>query len=94
MTNERAGFGRLRTVEEPSPRAAARLAMFSEAHAPPPLGAVTLTCSRCRQRTRVTLAAAFRAALPSVHLPLRAYPSWMRCPACRRRSWMRVSIRA
>jgi hypothetical protein len=34
-------------------------------------------------------------ALPSVHLPLvrRGHPSWMRCPACARRTWVRLGLR-
>ena len=33
-------------------------------------------------------------ALPSVHLPFvrRGHPSWMRCPACSRRTWVKVVI--
>ncbi len=33
-------------------------------------------------------------ALPSLHLPFvrRGYPSWMRCPACDRRTWVKVVL--
>jgi hypothetical protein len=33
-------------------------------------------------------------ALPSVHLPMirRDHPSWMRCPACGKRTWVKIVI--
>ncbi|MGQ0846046.1 MAG: hypothetical protein ACT4QF_18125 [Sporichthyaceae bacterium] len=73
-------------------------ALFS-AQAPPiggvPLGALTVSCSSCRVTTTVTLMRAVFAAIPSVHLFLlrRSYPSWMQCPACDRRTWVRLSVK-
>jgi hypothetical protein len=60
-----------------------------------PLGALTVACSACRVTTTVTLAQAVLSAIPSVHLFLirRRYPSWMRCPACHRRTWVSLGIR-
>jgi hypothetical protein len=60
-----------------------------------PLGTITLLCSSCEVSTAVTPWQALVAAVPSVHLPLlrKDFPSWMRCPACRRRTWVRVGIR-
>lgn len=91
-------FGRLRPADELPVRGVSegRRALFSDQPpAQPPLGAVTLRCSRCGQRSVVTFADAAKAAFPSVHLPLigKEFPSWMKCPACRRRSWMSVSLR-
>ena len=69
-------------------------ALFSAAEQKPSFGSVSLTCSACGERSVVSAREALRLAVPSVHLPvLRATPwSWMRCPACRRRTWMDVAI--
>lgn len=73
-------------------------ALFSQ-QTPPlggvPLGALTVSCSACRVTTTVTLAQAVLSAVPSLHLYLvrKRYPSWMRCPACHRRTWVRLGIR-
>jgi hypothetical protein len=63
--------------------------------APIPFGALTLSCSSCGATTAMTVVQALTAAVPSLHLPLlrKHYPSWMRCPACARRTWVRVSAR-
>ncbi len=57
-------------------------------------GGFTVECSSCLAETKVGAAALARAALPlSVHLPfVRRFHSFMRCPACRRRAWVRVRI--
>jgi hypothetical protein len=74
-------------------------ALFS-AEVPPastvPFGALTVTCKDCRVTTAMTFGAAIAAALPSVHLFFvkQGYPSWMRCPACKRRTWVRLGFRA
>jgi hypothetical protein len=59
------------------------------------LGTVTVRCSACRVTTPLTPLAALRAAVPSLHLllPRREHPSWMRCPACARRTWVRLGVR-
>lgn len=73
-------------------------ALFSH-QAPPlgvvPLGALSVSCSTCRVTTTVTLARAVFAAIPSLHLfgIRKSYPSWMQCPACHRRTWVRLGVR-
>jgi hypothetical protein len=66
-------------------------ALFSSSSPAPARGAVTVECSSCGTESVLTAAQWLRAAVPSVHLPLvkRQYPSWMRCPACRRRTWVK-----
>ena len=60
----------------------------------PPAGGLILECSSCLAETPVSLAGLVRAALPvSIHLfMVRRYPSLMRCPACTRRTWLRVKL--
>lgn len=72
-----------------------RSALWSSVVEPPSFGAVTIECPRCDQTSVVGLRAAFLAAIPSLHLPVvrGQHPSWMRCPACRRRTWVRLGIR-
>ena len=69
-----------------------KLALFSKDQPSSPLGSFFLECSDCRRETPVSLLELVRAALPvSVHLPfLRRYHSLMRCPACGRRTWLRL----
>jgi hypothetical protein len=56
---------------------------------------VTVDCSACRATTVLTPRQALLAALPSLHLPLlkRDHSSWLRCPACGRRTWVRLGLR-
>lgn len=69
-----------------------KLALFSGDRPSSALGSFFLECSDCRRETPVSLLDLIRAALPvSVHLPfLRRYHSLMRCPACGRRTWLRL----
>jgi ribosomal protein L37E len=75
--------------------------------ASPGVGSALVECSRCGERTVLGLAQALRAALPSLHLGLRIghgddvrsvsmgkreYPTYMRCPACGRPSWVRFTL--
>jgi hypothetical protein len=102
MTAPEPGFDRLRRrVPEGDPGSPTtgdpqgRRALYSGAVAQAPaLGAVTVECSDCRQATVVTARGLVRLAMPSVHLPVlrRDHPSWMRCPACGRRTWVRVRL--
>jgi len=56
-----------------------------------PLGTFLVECSACNRETPVTAGDLLRLGIPSIHLLfLRRYPSWMRCPACGRRTWVRV----
>lgn len=87
---------------EPAPPGApdreGKRALFS-AEVPPaataPFGTLTVTCSECRVTTAMTFTAAITAAVPSLHFFLlkKDYPSWMRCPACKRRTWVRLGFR-
>ena len=72
-----------------------RRALYSVAEQPPALVAVAVECSRCGQTTVVTPRALVGLALPSLHLPFLhgRHSSWLRCPACRRRTWVRLGLR-
>ncbi len=60
----------------------------------PGVGAVSVECSSCGVETALTLTQWLRAAVPSVQVPLlKRYPSYMRCPACARRTWLRPHFR-
>lgn len=90
------GFDRLRRRETTSPPdPLGRRALFSVGTQPPTPGAVTLDCSGCATTSVVTPRGLVRLALPSLHLPLvrRGHPSWMRCPSCGRRTWVRLGVR-
>ncbi len=54
----------------------------------------TVECSRCREETRVSYLELAALLFPiHVHLPLlRYHHSWMRCPACGKRTWVRVHL--
>ena len=74
-----------------------RMALFSDPEPePPPDEHLFLVCSSCLKETPVTAIDLVKAAFPlSIHLPLvRRYHSFMRCPACGRRTWVRVTYRA
>lgn len=100
---EGTGFDRLRprTPEPPAvgavrpPDPLGRRALYSDAVQHKAPGAVTLQCSSCGETSVATPIGLLGLALPSVHLPLlrRRHPSWMRCPACGRRTWLRVGLR-
>jgi hypothetical protein len=73
-----------------------RAALYSsgERQAPPALGTFLVECSACHRETPVTAGDLIRLGVPSFHLPLvKRYPSLMRCPACGRRTWVRVRWR-
>lgn len=73
-----------------------RAALYSsgtERHQPA-LGTFLLECSACRRETPVTAGDLIRLGVPSFHLPfVKRFPSLMRCPACGRRTWLRVHWR-
>lgn len=70
---------------------------------------ISIECARCGETTQLTPAAALRAAFPAVHLSIvvgygereaalglfrrRQHGSWLRCPACGRGAWTRVTVR-
>jgi hypothetical protein len=100
---DRDGFDRLRR-RAPGPGAGpvlsgpadpmGRRALYSVAEQPAALGAVTVACSACGETAVVTPRALVALAIPSLHLPLlrRGHSSWMRCPSCRRRTWVRLGL--
>ncbi|MFL6239571.1 MAG: hypothetical protein ACJ735_08815 [Actinomycetes bacterium] len=57
-------------------------------------GSVTVNCGSCGEESTLTPLQAVRAALPSFHLPIlrREHPSYLRCPACSKFSWTRLSV--
>ena len=69
---------------------------------------IAIDCSRCERHTLLSPTAALRAAFPALHLSVglrrgdrettlglirRRHGSWLRCPACGRGSWVRVTVR-
>lgn len=99
---EDAGFDRLRRRAPVAPGGAVRpadpqgrRALYSVAEQAPALGSVTIACSSCERETVVTPRRFVTLAAPSVHLPWvkRGHGSWMRCPSCGERTWVRVTIR-
>jgi hypothetical protein len=95
------GFDRLRprggTTSGPAPLRVdpqGRQSLYSGSGQPPAPGAVTISCSSCGEDSVVTPRRLLLLALPSLHLPLvrRGHPSWMRCPACHRRTWVKVVL--
>jgi DNA-directed RNA polymerase subunit RPC12/RpoP len=96
------GFDRLRPRGGPTSGAAplrvdplGRQSLYSVSSGQPPApGVLTISCSSCGERSVVTPRQLLQLALPSLHLPLvrRGYPSWMRCPACDRRTWVKVAL--
>jgi hypothetical protein len=96
------GFDRLRpradeTVTSPvrpsDPQG--RRSLYSVADQAPALGAVTVDCSSCERTSVITPRRLVGLAALSVHLPVikRRHPSWMRCPSCGRRTWVRLGVR-
>jgi hypothetical protein len=74
----------------------------------PGAGSISVECQRCGERTVLSPMAAVRAAFPSLLLSVavghgerestvgllrRHYGAYLRCPACRRPSWARLSLR-
>lgn len=103
-----AGFDRLRprgteppaiTAERPAAigrDAHGKRALYSSLRAPaPPTTSLTVACSRCGETSVVGARRALRVLTPSVHLPLirPRHPSLLRCPTCRRLSWVRLGLR-
>jgi uncharacterized protein with PIN domain len=73
-----------------------RMALFSDPEPDlPPEEHLFVECSSCLKETAVSPLDLVKSAFPlSIHLPLvRKYHSFMRCPACGRRTWVRVTYR-
>jgi len=81
-----------RSLVPPDPDPLGKMALYSGEGRAPAYGTFLVECSSCKRETPLTALQLVRAALPlSVHLPLlRRYSSFMRCPACGRRAWLRV----
>ena len=106
MSGGQAGFDRLRRRDAQARRGGAtvsgvrpadplgRRALYSDAQQQPTPGAVSIACSSCGETSLATPRSLVGLALPSVHLPVlrRRHPSWMRCPACGRRTWVRLGL--
>ena len=59
----------------------------------PPRGLFTVACSSCGAVSRVGLFDLVLLQLPfGAWLPRRVFDRWMRCPACRRRTWLSVTL--
>jgi hypothetical protein len=69
-----------------------RMALYSIEQKPRATGTLIVECSSCRREKPVTVIELMLAALPfSIHLPvIRRFHSYMRCPSCGRRTWLRV----
>jgi hypothetical protein len=96
------GFDRLRPRLPDSSQSGLRLAdpegrraLYSVADQSPCLGSATIECSSCERISVVTPRRLLTLAAPSLHLPLikRRHSSWMRCPACGDRTWVRLRLR-
>ncbi len=72
-----------------------KAALFSTSTATPSLGTAVITCSACHSASPVSYLRALTLAVPSLHLVVlrRDFPSWMRCPDCGRRTWVRIQLR-
>ncbi len=70
-------------------------ALFSSEPEPPSLGSIAMTCTRCEARSVVSWAQALRLAFPSVPalVPGSGVRLWLKCPTCRDRSWVDLSLR-
>lgn len=56
-------------------------------------GPVLITCSECDSGTRVSYGdLSVRLLSISLWNPRREHAHWIRCPACERRNWCRVSL--
>ncbi|EIV95718.1 hypothetical protein [Frankia sp. QA3] len=60
----------------------------------PPNASLSVECSRCGQTSLLGAKQALWILTPSVHLPLvrPRHPSLLRCPTCRRMSWVRLGL--
>jgi hypothetical protein len=90
-------FGPADDLDERDPMG--RMALFSSTEPEPAPGrtdVLVLECSSCLTESPVSPSGLLRAALPlSVHLPfVKRFHSYMRCPACGRRTWLRLLVRS
>lgn len=71
-----------------------RRALYSANISAPAPWTVTVECSECETTSVVTPRQLVGLAIPSLHLPYlrRDHGSWMRCPECGRRTWVRLHL--
>lgn len=76
-------------IKEPStPRGARSLYSVTDT---PALGSALVVCSRCEERTTVSLMDGLARTLPpSLWMPWRSFDRWIVCPACHRRTWCTI----
>ena len=98
------GFDRVRPRSPNAPAANAsrrtarvsdgRQSLFSQGDRDGSMGAVRVECSRCGVTSAVSPFHALRLATPSIHDPIlhHGHPSFVVCPACRQRSWVKLSL--
>ena len=69
-------------------------ALFSTSEPKPAFGSVTVECSSCGETSVLSPTQAGRLLLTTVHVPglRRHHISWVRCPACGKRSWSRLKL--
>ncbi|MDH4115864.1 MAG: hypothetical protein OEX04_09810 [Acidimicrobiia bacterium] len=68
-----------------------KAALFSHADQPP--GPVLIDCQRCGATTHVGAGDALRRVLGlSLWVPGKPYSRRLRCPACHRRAWVRLTL--
>jgi hypothetical protein len=70
-------------------------ALFSTSTPKPAFGSVTVDCSSCSASSVLSPTQAGRLLLTTVHAPglRRSHVSWVRCPACGKRTWSRLKLR-
>jgi hypothetical protein len=70
-------------------------ALFSTSAPKPAFGSVTVECSSCDATSVLSPSQAGRLLMTTVHVPglRRHHVSWVRCPACGKRSWSRLKLR-
>ena len=79
------------TFAQPEAEGRGATQLFSRAAARP--GTLVVDCSGCGRRTRVSYAEFAALHLPVwlwVPSPARTHRHWLRCPSCRRWSWLRA----
>jgi hypothetical protein len=83
---------RARSAIPPDRDPLGKMALFSSEGRQPLAGTFLVDCSSCHRETPVSPAQLVRSAFPfSLHLPfVRKYHSLMPCPACGRRTWVRI----
>jgi hypothetical protein len=96
-----ASFDRLRprqqqaaTTLPPTTDNEGKRALFSTTAPKPAFGSVTVDCASCGETSVLSPSQAGRLLLTTVHMPgvRRHHVSWVRCPACSKRSWSRLKI--